>query len=77
MILLYENKASSSDVKNELQCVFAVVDLIDWSSTMSERMDDSNSEFKLKLAIKTPKEKKDIAVNASATVKQVISFLYK
>ncbi len=41
---------------------------------MSEQMDDSssNSELTLKLAIKTPKEKKDIAVNASSTVKQVI-----
>jgi hypothetical protein len=43
---------------------------------MSEQMDDSNSNSELifKLAIKTPKEKKDISVNASLTVKQVISF---
>ena len=39
-------------------------------------MDDSNanSDVTLKLAIKTPKEKKDISVNASATVKQVMEF---
>jgi ubiquilin len=40
---------------------------------MSEQMDDSNSNSELifKLAIKTPKEKKDISVNASLTVKQL------
>lgn len=37
-------------------------------------MDDSNanSDVTLQLAIKTPKEKKDISINASATVQQVI-----
>ncbi len=41
---------------------------------MSEQMDDSsaNSELTLNLTIKTPKEKKDISVNESSTVKQVI-----
>jgi len=44
---------------------------------MSEQMDESNndlnsnSQFKLKLAIKTPKEKKDISIDPSSTVKQV------
>lgn len=39
-------------------------------------MDDSNGhgDVTLKLAIKTPKEKKDISVNASITVKQVRQF---
>lgn len=31
----------------------------------------SQSDTTLKLAIKTPKEKKDISIDASATVKQV------
>ena len=44
---------------------------------MSEQMDDTNanSELSLKLAIKTPKEKKDISINASASVKQVGKFV--
>ena len=41
---------------------------------MSEQMDASNNDFKLKLAIKTPKEKKDILIDASSTVKQVNIF---
>ncbi len=43
---------------------------------MSEQMDNSGSDPQsiLKLAIKTPKEKKDISIDASSTVKQVISF---
>jgi hypothetical protein len=49
---------------------------------MSEQMDASNNDTSpnsevtttstLKLAIKTPKEKKDVAIDASSTVKQVI-----
>ncbi len=49
---------------------------------MSEQMDSSNNDTSpnsevsttstLKLAIKTPKEKKDVSIDASATVKQVI-----
>jgi hypothetical protein len=42
-----------------------------------DQMDASNSEIStvstLKLAIKTPKEKKDISIDGSSTVKQVIS----
>ncbi len=34
----------------------------------------SNLEENLKLSIKTPKEKKDISINASSTVKQVKIF---
>ena len=41
---------------------------------MSEQMDNSglDSQPTLKLAIKTPKDKKDISINGSSTVKQVI-----
>jgi hypothetical protein len=50
---------------------------------MSEQMDashndpTSNSELILKLTIKTPKEKKDLSIDASSTVKQVIVFIQK
>jgi len=50
---------------------------------MSEQMDashndpSSNSELILKLTIKTPKEKKDLSIDASSTVKQVIVFIQK
>ncbi len=37
----------------------------------------SNSELILKLTIKTPKEKKDLSIDASSTVKQVIVFIQK
>ena len=46
------------------------------TSTTSSNADvttTENTTSKLKLAIKTPKEKKDISIDGSATVKQVCS----
>ena len=60
----------------------SIVDLIYLSfKKMSEQMDASNNDASssnstIKLAIKTPKEKKDVSIDASSTVKQV-RFLIK
>ncbi len=42
------------------------------TSPKSEVSTTENTTSKLKLAIKTPKEKKDILIDGSSTVKQVI-----